>query len=712
MTVPIGFSVGDVVALGKLIHNVVTALKKSRGAASDYTSLLVALSSLHQSIQACSAVFVSRSFDSDSSAVVDSKTPILNGLVYEVKCCTLLLEDFLLSSRKYAESLLNCPPRKKFKDEWRKVVWFIYKTEDVTKLERDLRSHIQAFQLYTLALMSQSAHRIEDVLEKGTQANQVIEGRLAEMFGMVKTLVNAVPKDLGYTWEGGTLPSERPLLFQDALGRSMRVPLMLCATPETFHDILLVMFKNLPGRDHVNRKQYQLQDSSETPLDALVWEDVVRPGSTMNMNVLLQLSSARPTARTCPKCGATNNQYNKSQRMIQCYHCQLRFEIIEKEKIVELVEPSRPRIRSNSEDKGWKAGQAPKPVRRTSSGTKVPKKQPREQDPFKRISFIHENVVLQRRASQDSPEMPSSRRPSLKPSESHSLLQRAEFGDIEGVQSWLDEGGDINLTDEDGVSLLQVAARSGNEQLVQRLLNNDVDTDIQGGHWGNALQAAAATASASSAAMVKMLLENGASPHSQGGYYGSALQAAAAFCGQQGDGEVMEILLEYGADVNVQGGAYGSALQVLAFKGEADIIELLLGYDVDLDAQGGSWGSALQAAAGTSYVGGTDAMRILLESGADANVRGGQSGSALHEAVFRGKKDRSSLLLDFGADINIRAEDGKTALHVAAENGDVSMVEFLLTRGANRDLKDWLDRTAEDLAVKNRHSDLATILEQ
>jgi ankyrin repeat protein len=61
---------------------------------------------------------------------------------------------------------------------------------------------------------------------------------------------------------------------------------------------------------------------------------------------------------------------------------------------------------------------------------------------------------------------------------------------------------------------------------------------------------------------VTLLLEKGADVNAQGGHYGNALQAAA----NGGHDSVVTLLLEKGADVNAQGGHYGNALQAASME--------------------------------------------------------------------------------------------------------------------------------------------------
>ena len=71
--------------------------------------------------------------------------------------------------------------------------------------------------------------------------------------------------------------------------------------------------------------------------------------------------------------------------------------------------------------------------------------------------------------------------------------------------------------------------------------------------------------------VVELLLGKGADVNAQGGHYGNALQAASA----GGDEKVVELLLGKGADVNAQGGYYGTALQAASVRGHEKVVELL-----------------------------------------------------------------------------------------------------------------------------------------
>ncbi|KAH3098783.1 hypothetical protein KXW41_005747, partial [Aspergillus fumigatus] len=77
--------------------------------------------------------------------------------------------------------------------------------------------------------------------------------------------------------------------------------------------------------------------------------------------------------------------------------------------------------------------------------------------------------------------------------------------------------------------------------------------------------------------IVKLLLDKGADVNVQGGEYGNALQAASL----EGHLEIVKLLLGTGADINAQGGENGSALQAASHKGYQEIVKLLLGKVAD-----------------------------------------------------------------------------------------------------------------------------------
>jgi ankyrin repeat protein len=274
--------------------------------------------------------------------------------------------------------------------------------------------------------------------------------------------------------------------------------------------------------------------------------------------------------------------------------------------------------------------------------------------------------------------------------------------------------------------------------VVGLLLDKGANANAQGGHYGNALQAASYRGDAE---VIGLLLDKGAEVNAQGGTYDNALYAAST----RGHAEIVMLLVDKGADVNAQGGKYDNALYIASTRGYAEVIGLLLDKGAEVNAQGGEYGNALYAA---SYRGHAEVVGLLLDKGADVNAQGGLYGNAFFAALGKERKDIAALLSekDFRYDdvqhdllgrsrmllaacygylsgleqdlesrsASIDAVDNHqwTALHWAAYFGQVDVVDLLLRCGAKSAKVDWQDWTARDVALFAGHEHITRRLEQ
>ncbi|KAH8659525.1 Pfs, NACHT and ankyrin domain protein, partial [Ilyonectria robusta] len=139
-----------------------------------------------------------------------------------------------------------------------------------------------------------------------------------------------------------------------------------------------------------------------------------------------------------------------------------------------------------------------------------------------------------------------------------------------------DRSGVINPGPPRG-SRLYYACLCGLAVVAQEFISKGADVNVQGGEYGNALQAASHGGHE----------EIGADINAQGGWYGNALLAAS----DGGHEEIVKLLLEKGADINAQGGWYGNTLQAASDGGHEEIVKLLLEKGADINAQGGWYGN-------------------------------------------------------------------------------------------------------------------------
>jgi hypothetical protein len=167
----------------------------------------------------------------------------------------------------------------------------------------------------------------------------------------------------------------------------------------------------------------------------------------------------------------------------------------------------------------------------------------------------------------------------------------------------------------------------------------------------------------------KTTLDKSADINVQGGRYGNALQAAS----YEGHEKIIQLLLNENASVNAQGGHFGSALQASSSRGHEKIVQLLLDKDADVNAQGGEYGSALQAASSGGH---EKIVQLLLDKDADVNAQGGRYGSALQAALSTGREKIVQLLRDKGANCQLVAQgsDDHTVRLSDTQTGDSAAV--------------------------------------
>ncbi|KAK4031521.1 ankyrin repeat domain-protein [Parachaetomium inaequale] len=291
----------------------------------------------------------------------------------------------------------------------------------------------------------------------------------------------------------------------------------------------------------------------------------------------------------------------------------------------------------------------------------------------------------------------------LKDSIDAGLLYMLSLRDYQKLVTVVLAEGSADVNEQGGHfgNALQAASFGGYAKIVRQLLEHGADVNAQGGHFGNALQAASFGGHAE---IVRQLLEHGADVNALGGLYGNVLQAASC----KGHAEIVRQLLEYGTNVNVQGGYYGNALYAASAggyieivqqllerganvnahgalyaasnEGHAETVQQLLEHGADVNVQGGLYSNALQAASVTGHV---EIVQQLLERNADVNVQGGLYGNALRAASFRGHTEVVRQLLERGADVNMQGGYYGNALQAASFGGHAEIVQQLLGRGAD-----------------------------
>ena len=281
--------------------------------------------------------------------------------------------------------------------------------------------------------------------------------------------------------------------------------------------------------------------------------------------------------------------------------------------------------------------------------------------------------------------------------QAETVIEAVKAGRVEPITHYLEQGGDVNVSEADGTTLLMWAIEARNSVAAKILIDAGADVSRMNRYGITALYLAARQGDviATRALLAHGADASGALPEGE-----TVLMTAS----KNGNPEVLLLLLRGGADVD----------------GTMPIGESPFLYGADPNARE-SWHqqTALMWAAATGNV---DAMKVLIGSGANvddytatilapivkdevrqggfvyADIPPGRL-TALHFAAREGRIESVRTLIEVGADLDIGDDFGTNALVLATLNGYLDIAGLLLEAGADPNVADKYGRTVLFMAT-------------
>ena len=205
----------------------------------------------------------------------------------------------------------------------------------------------------------------------------------------------------------------------------------------------------------------------------------------------------------------------------------------------------------------------------------------------------------------------------------------------EEIKALIDQGYDVNETDDNGFTILHVMVNAKRKDIVALLIKAGADVNAVKTRGGSALHDAAYK---NHPEIAQLLIDAGADIEAKNRHGETPLHRTA----WQGSVETLHVLLQAGADVNIltTGWIRGGALHYAALRNHPAIAQILIDAGADIDAKTDYGATPLRYAA---QEGNTGVARILLEAGANQNARKNDGSTTFMAAANYGRKPSRSL---------------------------------------------------------------------
>ena len=275
------------------------------------------------------------------------------------------------------------------------------------------------------------------------------------------------------------------------------------------------------------------------------------------------------------------------------------------------------------------------------------------------------------------------------------IFSAAKSGDTETVVDLLDEGVEIDIKDDVGMSLLHWAAQYGHVTTMRLLIRRGCNVDSADGRGLTALHVAAGMGQTKA---VRDLIRKGASKSVVAVEFGTPLHQAAS----KGHVKTVVAMLEEGCPLDVVNTAGDTVLHGAAECGHVEVVRELVSRGCNVNAENAVGHTPLHCAA---VCGRTEAVRELIKLGATKLVVAGMYGTPLHLAIPAGDMETVEALLE--DEFSERSDStlqtvttskahvtecnvigscnvfGQTPVMCALLGGQVEVFKFLTSKGGN-----------------------------
>lgn len=275
--------------------------------------------------------------------------------------------------------------------------------------------------------------------------------------------------------------------------------------------------------------------------------------------------------------------------------------------------------------------------------------------------------------------------------------------DLEAVRTLINKDpGAVQAYDDDGFTLLHLAAREGRTEVLGLLLEKGAPVSARS-RDGEGVMPLHLAAARGRGGCVELLLDNGADINITDRLVSDGRRfrriTALGFAVYNGHDELVELLINRGAEVNPTLKVTHTPLYLAVRTGNLKTARLLIEKGADVNGKVSASLTPLFTAIG---LGNLEMAKLLVENGANVNHKAYRRLTPLHWTAYWEKShpEMTRFLLENGAETDPRTEDKNTPLHYAASKGYTECAALLLEKGASTEARNFWGSTPMAIARK------------
>ena len=262
---------------------------------------------------------------------------------------------------------------------------------------------------------------------------------------------------------------------------------------------------------------------------------------------------------------------------------------------------------------------------------------------------------------------------------------------------------DINITDDNGRSVLLCCAANGNQQLFHYFINMGSEINQRTKYGQNCLHIAAEKGYKD---LCKTFIEEYNFDINVTDNHGTS---ALLCCARNGNYQLFQYFIKMGGNINHRTKYGENCLHIAASGGYMDLCKILVKkYNFDIHVTDYYGKSALHYCAEN---GNHQLFHYFLDMGSDINQRTRNGRNCLHIVVQGGYMEFCKLLIEeYSFDINITDYFGRSALLCCARNGNYQLFQYFIKMGSNINHRTKYDKNCLHIAASVGYMDLCKIL--